>query len=143
MTASDGLDDDGLYVIPDLPVYRRADASMSGKDIRVFAPHDAIAEEVASTPSMKFELAKRISDLDSPAVYFNHRLYAETGEALYPMALYVDAVAFSRTDKIVGFWLENLITRVRSLLVVLRHALFCRCGCRGNCTLHPIMTFLS
>ena len=103
VTASDGLDDDGIYVIPDLPVYRRADASMSGKDIRAFAPHDAMAEEVATTPSMKFELAKRISDLDLPAVYFNHRLYAETGEALYPMALYVDGVAFSRIDKIVGF----------------------------------------
>ena len=141
VTKHDGLDDSGFYIIKDVPVHRRADASMTGKDVVAFSPLDAVAEEFAGNEHMDFELAKRIADDQLPPCYYETPAY-KNGKTPFPCALYVDGVAFTRTDKIIGFWLENLITHVRTLMVALRHSTMCRCGCRGYCAIHPIMMFL-
>ena len=61
-----------------------------------------------------------------------------------PLAIYLDAVAFSsalagRSDSILGLWVINLISDKRHMFCVVRLLDMCRCGCKGWCTLFPLL----
>ena len=55
---------------------------------------------------------------------------------VYPIAIYIDGVPYSHTDGVIGWWLINLITQRRYLISILRKRNFCRCGCRGWCSIY-------
>ena len=42
-----------------------------------------------------------------------------------------------------GFFVHTIISNRRHLVALLRKSELCRCGCRGWCTVYPIMLFLS
>lgn len=61
-----------------------------------------------------------------------------------PIGLYVDGVRYTseigaKTDNLLAFWLINLLTMKRHLIGFVRSSDICRCGCRGWCTLWPIL----
>ena len=65
-----------------------------------------------------------------------------------PLGLYVDGVRYTsqigaRTDSLIGFWLLNLLSGKRHLLCFVRTSDMCKCGCRGWCTLYPILLAIS
>ena len=123
-------------------MYRRCDCTRSSGTIYAYPPHEAFAEEMEKNPSMSYELAKDIAMDRLPDSYLNHPLRQQTQKPAFPVSLYVDGVKVTRTEKILGFWMENIITGIRTLLVAMKHSLMCRCGCRGYDTLHPIMMML-
>ena len=51
-----------------------------------------------------------------------------------PCALYLDAVPYSLTDSIIGWWLWCLPTNKRYLYAGFRKRNACACGCRGWCS---------
>ena len=62
-----------------------------------------------------------------------------------PLGLYLDGVSYvqsasGRSDSVCGFWAINLITNVRHYLTSLKSSDYCRCGCRGQCSLYPIFS---
>ena len=64
-----------------------------------------------------------------------------------PLAIYLDAVAFSsalagRSDSILGLWVINLISDKRHMFCVVRLLDMCRCGCKGRCTMFPLLLTL-
>ena len=61
---------------------------------------------------------------------------------MYPIALYLDGVAFTRHDNILGVWVYNVLTGVRHLVAALRKSELCKCGCRGWCSLWGVFSFL-
>ena len=64
-----------------------------------------------------------------------------------PLALYVDGVTFKqaasgRSDTTLGVWLTNLLTGSRYLVACVRDSDTCDCGCRGWCTIWPILNYV-
>jgi len=135
--------DSDLYEI-DLPLSRRTDAERVVETTPMFTPFEAVEEEVSNTPGIEQCLCDWIRD-KAPPRYHEHVVVRETrpGVPVYPYALYVDGVKFSRTDGAIGFWLCSLVTGLRQLLFVQRKTELCACGCRGWCTMYNIMRALA
>ena len=60
-----------------------------------------------------------------------------------PLSLYMDGVPYSKTDSMLGIWAYNEISKMRHLMVILRRRCWCRCGCKGWCSLFPIWKFVA
>ena len=61
-----------------------------------------------------------------------------------PLAIYIDGVRFiaqsaGRSESVAGVWIENLLTSRRHFLVGIKSGDMCMCGCRGWCSLQPIL----
>ena len=71
------------------------------------------------------------------------------GRCVFPVALYVDGVKFTRSigpgraDSVIVFTCYNLLVGKRHLLAVLSKRELCRCGCKGWCTVWNVMNFLA
>ena len=106
--------------------------------------HEAIAKEVASTPNLLADSRAQAwprSYTDNAVV---QKALADGVEPPLPLALYLDGVRYTsnqpgRTDSILGIWGYTLQTHRRHLLTSVRLRDLCKCGCKGWCTLHPLM----
>ncbi len=87
------------------------------------------------------------SCMDTPA-YNSHPKVAqaktEGKELPIPLAIYIDGVSFvssaaGRCESCIGFWLENLLTSSRTFITSVKSADLCSCGCKGWCSLRPIL----
>jgi len=111
-------------------------------------PHEALAREVAADPAILDQCAAT----EWPPAYWSHPL-VEAAQAAgkrlpMPVALYVDGVRYTsqlagRADSVIGFWLVNLTSSKRHVLCTLRSRDLCRCGCRGMCTIAPVLDHLA
>ena len=63
-------------------------------------------------------------------------------QVVTPLSLYLDGIGFTKKDSVIGFFLVNMATNKRHLLISLRKACLCRCGCGGWRTLSPIFSWL-
>ena len=109
--------------------------------------HEAIASEIREDPS----IMDRVQEHEWPRLYWESPTVIDAqarGERLpLPIILYLDGVRFTaplvgRSDSILGIWGFNAITQRRHYLFSLRTQDFCRCGCRGWCTLWEVFTFI-
>ena len=116
--------------------------------------YERVAMELESDPTIQDRLrthqAGSSSVLDTPA-YNTHKLVEEAiNNGLpkpLPMGLYLDGVRFTaplagRADSAVGFWGINLLTTKRHFIGLVRHLDMCKCGCRGWCSLFPVLAFI-
>ena len=131
----------------DVPVqsFQRA---RSVKRIPFRAPHECLAAEAAS--SSLLEAAPEKDDW-MPA-FEQHPIVIDAlanGKTILPSCLYLDGIRFTRaisvgrSDSILAFFCYSLLSQKRVLLGVLRKSEYCRCGCRGWCTVWPVLAFLS
>ena len=58
---------------------------------------------------------------------------------LVPAYLYWDGVRYTTRDSIVAFSIADLRSGKTHLLFVVRKEDMCKCGCRGHCTMFPLM----
>lgn len=86
-----------------------------------------------------------IAERSLPQLYFEREAVASAGEGdvIQPLAMYTDGVGFHRHNSVLGVWVYHLLTGGRHLVVVLRKAEICNCGCRGWCSLAPLWTCLA
>ena len=78
-----------------------------------------------------------------PPAYNNHPLVLAAGDSpVLPISLFVDGVAYSHVDTVIGYWVTNEVTQRRHLLCALRKKLLCQCGCRGWCTHFAVFSAL-
>ena len=133
-----------FYSMP-VPGFKRTEAARVTFQLPCWPPHEAIDEEQRSTPDMPRKLAQAIADGELPPSYAAHNVVtsAPAGIPVYPLALYIDAVNFTRTDAVVGFWVCSLVTGGRHLVSVLRKTEMCQCGCRGWDTIFQVMAMLN
>ena len=102
-------------------------------------PHEEIAQELAENPAA----GTGAPEHEWSAAFRNHPVTrANTGKTLIPLALYLDGIAFGVRDSLLGIFVFNLYTLKRHLCMVVRRPNFCRCGCKGWCTLFPIFSCL-
>ena len=80
--------------------------------------------------------------MDFPPAYYSHPLAQHAIGPVCPVAIFIDAVPYSHTDSIIGWWVINLVTGRRHLFCTLRKKSCCKCGCRGWCTFHVVFAFL-
>ena len=75
---------------------------------------------------------------DSPA---RHRALAagHHWSKIRPIALYFDGVHYSKHETFEGLFFQCLREKARFLSAVLLKSDFCKCGCRGWCTIYPIL----
>ena len=108
------------------------------------AAHECLVDEVAGKPELEAQLRHAIADGSLSEAYFQHEVVQQaTGEDVWPYAVYVDGVSFTRRDSLIGFWAYNMVSNSRHLLLVLRRSQLCACGCGGWCTLSGVWHFLS
>ena len=60
--------DPGWYMVL-APVYRRCDASRSLREVAVYPPHEALADECRANPAMAEELKQRVAAGELPPCY--------------------------------------------------------------------------
>ena len=79
-----------------------------------------------------------------PQVYWDHPLTDVEGKCrAVPGSIFIDGVPYSNVDGVVGVWIHSNISKKRHLLLSIRKRLFCRCGCRGWCTMHAVFLWLA
>ena len=73
--------------------------------IPVAPPHEAFDSDVLQDKGFALKLAEML-DAPMPPTYTEHATVqrALEGELVVPLALYADAVPYSHTDSVLGFW---------------------------------------
>ena len=122
-----------------VPGHNRYDKARVEHRIETLPLHEQIASEVANTPGIKARLKTLVDKGEWARDYYEHPIVtAHPDEVVFPLSLYVDGVAHSKVDNVLGITITNMVTGTRHLCVALRKSLCCRCGCRSWCTLRPI-----
>ena len=82
-----------------------------------------------------------------PPIYHNHQVVqaAPPSQRLgfIPTAIYFDGVPCTKEDGFLGVFLQNLLTGLRHTLLLVRKSCFCKCGCRGWCTMWAIFKWVT
>ena len=125
------------------PGHDKYDMERVTHTIHVLPFHEQLADEVAATPGLDKRCAELTRAQEWSDDYYDHPVVvANPGQIVYPLALYLDGVAHTKVDSVLGVTLTNLVTGTRHLGITLRKSLFCRCGCRGWCTLDPMFRYI-
>lgn len=123
-----------------VPGYPRSEAGRATMAVPMCPPHEAIEKECEENPAMGVLLQEKAADL--PRAYAANPVVRSSATPVLPLALYMDGVSYTNSDSVVGIWVINLITGVRHIVGLLRKAVVCRCGCRGQCSWWPILVFI-
>ena len=108
--------------------------------------HEVFTEEFEKhRDDLGRQLATAIAERALPRLYFRHAVVANAPAdcPVFPLAIYLDGVSFTRNDTVLGIWLVCLLTNRRWLLMAIRKSDTCKCGCRGWCSLHPLFSVLA
>ena len=122
-----------------VPQHSKHDSSRSTHNMPVKLPHEEMAKEIQENPAA----AVGKPEPEWTEAFRSHPVVARNpGVTVIPYALYLDVIIYVKNDSLLGVFVYNLYTNKRHLCVILRRSDFCRCGCRGWCTLFPIFTTL-
>jgi len=122
-----------------IPSYQKHHRGRVSRRTPVQIPHEALDLEARSDPLFIDTLTRAIDEHELPPLY---NTCAGDGPLASPVAIYVDGAQFLNRDSMIGFWVYNILSGARSVCVTLRRSWFCRCGCRGWCTVWAALDFL-
>jgi hypothetical protein len=118
-----------------VPMHSKYDLSRTMHDVLVQLPHEELSKEVALNPSA----ATGPLDPEWTDAYRVHPVVVAHPESkVIPLAFYLDGISFTKSDTLLGIFVYSLHSMSRHLVAVLRKSHFCRCGCKGWCTLFPM-----
>ena len=129
-----------LLQVPGLPL----GAQTRGMVTFPVKPLRELAERaLADDPTANVRLQEAIERGALPPAYFSHPVVrGSPAELVTPWSIYMDSVAYSLVDSVLGVWFYNVITGHRMLVALVRKRLVCTCGCRGWCTCWPLLRFV-
>ena len=123
-----------LYEL-EVPGHARRDLERSSHLTPVMPLHEQLVKSMEKEVGILTQLAEHKASGDVPPAYTDHRVVRENpDELVVPIALFVDAVPYSHTDSVLGFWGMHVLSGQRFLYAVVRKRHVCRCGCKGWCT---------
>ena len=129
----------------DVPAYNKYDGTRSVERMHMVAAHEVLAEEVAQNPDLHCKL-KTMQDEDKlPPMYYNSPVVEKQGKKTFPVAIYLDGIAFAKRDGVLGIFMYNMAGGPncrRHLIAALRKSQMCRCGCRNYCTLFHAFLYI-
>ena len=96
-------------------------------DLMVFVPHERLDEWIRNQPGSLMRLADAREEGQLPEAYFEHPLVREAPPDVmhFALSLFVDGVAYSLTDTVIGFWFVDMLSERRFLFAVIRKRLVC------------------
>lgn len=131
-----------MMFMTDVPLHSRADGCRVVEPLPCLLPHEIICDEYRdNTETIRHAFATT----EFPVGFTEHPVTQAcrlSGTFAWPLALYVDGVKFAREDTANGWWLVDLITGRRWSLCNMRKSQLCQCGCKGWCSIYPIMLLL-
>ena len=105
--------------------------------------HEALNEEVVGDTKLPSQVEQAVKEEEWATNYAQHPVARASPQGtVYPFALYIDGVPFSKHDSFLGFWVCNLVSLKRVLVVVVRKSTMCDCGCKRWCSILPVLQFL-
>ena len=107
------------------------------KDFPLMLPHESFAQNYERQPD-EFDVTTVPSD-DLPPHYAGHPVTIARGTRSVPIGFYSDGVPHTKKDSMLCFYWNNVLSETRYLIATVRKSDLCQCGCRGGCTLGPIM----
>ena len=129
----------GAYKIK-VPQHAKRDISRSIHNMMCQLPHEELHKELQDNPSA----AMGHPEPEWTESFRSHPVVlANPGKTVIPFAFYLDGIRYTKRDSVMGMFVYNLFTNKRHLCVILRRSDYCRCGCRGWCTLYPIFECLA
>lgn len=142
----------GELMVVALPSQYNSSSDRGLMDTPIRCLWTSIEDEMADNPSIRQFLdsdpeGRQPSCLDT-AAYAEHPAVLEAARCgrprPLPLALYADGVTFvnscsGRNESCLGLWIENCISRSKHFMVGVRSGDLCSCGCRGHCTIAPII----
>jgi hypothetical protein len=110
--------------------------------VKVFPPHERLHKEVSESP----EILAQARDMVWPTSFEEHKVVRAApagGPPVIPLAFYLDGAQYTKGGaSVLIFVVCNLVSGARHLVAVLKKKDMCKCGCRGWCSVRPIMQFL-
>lgn len=133
-----------LYKVP-LARRARSDASRLMGEIPMVLPHEALMEELLEDSCAEDAVKAALAERELPPAYMFHPVVqaAPPGAVVHPLSIYLDGVAYSRTDSLLAVWVYHMLTERRHLVCAIRRSEMCACGCRGWDTLYPVLSVLA
>lgn len=133
------------YYQVSVPLNSRADAGRVSGVIPMQLPHEAFTTEFLESSVASEAMKEALSSNTLPPAYFEHEVVRNRGpdEIVHPLCLYMDGVAYTRTDSLLGVWCYHLLTGVRHLVTCIRKSELCSCGCRGWDSLYPLLSAIA
>ena len=126
-----------------IPCHIRHDVSRSIVDTAALPAFDALENELVEDPGMITKFNANFAECDWAPNYLQHPKVLELGrDKVLPLGIYLDGVKYGYRDGTIGWWLINMATGRRHLLVALAKRDMCRCGCGGNCSVFPVAAFI-
>ena len=127
----------------DIPGYSASIGARVVHRISVVPPHEALHEEFAEDTSVRVRLREAVANGELPRAYYDHAVVRRYPlGVVVPLSLYLDGTPYSKKDSVLGVFVNNLLSGRRHLICVLRKSNLCRCGCRGWCSIWPLMAML-
>ena len=134
-------DDTRIYWMR-LPGHSKSCLSRVCHNLPTNPPHESIDREFKAKPEMVDVLTAAVRDGELPPTYMEHPIAKRSNYTAIPCALYVDGLPTTKTDGVISFRVVNLLTQMHHVCVNIRKSRLCRCGCRGWCSIYPVMVFL-
>jgi hypothetical protein len=125
-----------------VPGHGKHDLSRTLHNVIVLPCHEGLAQDMEAH-AYRHRVREYLDSADLPRAYTEHpKVRDQPPGSVAPVALYIDAVPYSQTDSVIGFWLECMATTKRHLFAIFRKRQLCRCGCRGWCTFHSLFLMI-
>jgi hypothetical protein len=128
----------------EVPGHSKHSVGRTMHTLYISPPHESLDRDFQADSGSYLKLEEARDEHKFPKAYDDHPVVvAHPDEVVNPVNLFVDAVPYSNTDSVIGWWLINLMTGERYLFAALRKKVVCQCGCRGWCTFHAVWVVIA
>ena len=132
----------GKYKVT-VPTYQKHDVSRSAHKMMAHPPHEELYKELEANPEQLTELQQSLDRREWPPHYLENPVVRRHRDLpVVPCALYLDAAPFQTHDAFSACFCYSLVAGERHLVKLMRKSTMCKCGCRGWCTLWPVLDFV-
>eukprot|EP00969_Alexandrium_andersonii_P104688 4618663-Alexandrium_andersonii.AAC.1 len=111
-----------------LPGYAKWAFSRSSRWTPVIPIHEALHEEVEGDPWLQVPLDPEAAQQEWGGSYANHVVAKGSSRPAQPVAVYLDGVATTNSESVLGFYAYNLRSGRRHLCAVAKRSEMCKCG---------------
>jgi hypothetical protein len=134
----------GTFYYVRVPAHDQWDLGRSLHNLAACPAHELLHAEFVDNPDLASHLANQLRTGNIPPNFKSHAVVVNNpGELVFPLSLYLDGVQVYKKEGMLVITIMNLVSGQRHLLCTVRRSLWCRCGCRGWCTLYTILMFVA
>ena len=127
-----------------LPVlgHKRHDLTRTVHDVPTMPMHEVLAKELRDSATVPLKLEEACENGTLSRACWDHPVVEASSTLVLPVAVFMDGVAHSHTDSVLGVWAINMISQNRHVVALIRKRQMCQGGCQGWCSQFPLMTLL-